>query len=153
MIKGFALNIWEHNLMMVAWGKVNVNVLGKLWGSKRTRLCLGSKMSALSGWTWVEGVNTTGCWKHWSMGMLALPRVFFPTLVIHRWWTDNIGCWGYSWNWPFPDPYVVGDFYAKDSGQIINGRAGSKSWRNSDHSAEFWPFISLLTWDIVGVDI
>jgi hypothetical protein len=30
MIKGFALNIWEHNLMMVAWGKVNVNVLGKL---------------------------------------------------------------------------------------------------------------------------
>jgi hypothetical protein len=32
---------------------------------------------------------------------------------------------------------VVGDFYAKDSGQIINGRAGSKSWRNSDHSAEF----------------
>jgi len=28
--KNFALNIWEHNLMMVAWGKVNVNVLGKL---------------------------------------------------------------------------------------------------------------------------
>lgn len=52
MIKGFAWNIWEHNLMMVAWGKGKcefvkprgkVNVLGKLRGSKRTRLCLGSK--------------------------------------------------------------------------------------------------------------